>query len=110
MTCTPVPKERKGDQVMDIGGEIHMDVWGPSPIKTMGGHAYYVSFTNDKSRYTQVHLLNHKSDMFNAYCKFEAWLKTQHSALIKALCSDQGGAYVSNMFLKHLLSHGKVRK
>ena len=49
MTCTPVPKEHESDRATDIGGEIHTDVWGPLPIKTMGGCAYYVSFTNDKS-------------------------------------------------------------
>src|SRR6266481_6855996 len=60
MTHTPVPKEHEGDQATDIGSEIHTDVWGLSPIKTMGGRAYYISFTNDKSRYMQVHLLNRK--------------------------------------------------
>ena len=48
--------------------------------------------------------------MFDAYCRFEAWLKTQHGASIKALRSDRGGEYLSNTFSKHLSSHGTVRK
>ena len=110
MTRTPVPKERKGAHSTVVGAEVHTDVWGLSPIKTMGAQAYYVSFTDDKSRFTQVHLLSHKSDVFDAYCKFEAWLKTQYGISIKALRSDRGGEYMSNKFTQHLTSHGMVKR
>jgi hypothetical protein len=61
MTHKPVPRERAGERANKFGVEVHSDVWGPSPIKTMGGKAYYVSFTDDKTRHTQVHLLTHKA-------------------------------------------------
>jgi hypothetical protein len=74
----------------------------------MGRQAYYVSFTNDKSHYTQTHLLSHKSDTFNAYLQFEAWLKMQHSASIKIVRSDWGGEFLSAEFSDHLKSKGTV--
>ena len=44
-----VPRERQGERAKELGGEIHTDVWGPSPMKTIGGKSYYISFTDDHS-------------------------------------------------------------
>jgi hypothetical protein len=102
MMCKPVPHKREGERANEFGAEVHSDVWGPSPIKTIGGKAYYVSFTDDKTRHTQVHLLTHKSNTLRAYVKFEAWAQTQHGAKIKALHTNHGGEYLSNAFGAHL--------
>ena len=104
-----VPRERQGDRAKELGGEIHTDVWGPSPMKTLGGKAYYVSFTDDYSRHTRIHLLVHKSDAYQAYLTYEAWLNTQHKANIKVLRSDRGGEYLSGEFSKHLQEKGTIR-
>ena len=29
---------------------VHTDVWGPSPVSSLGGSRYYVTFINDFSR------------------------------------------------------------
>ena len=88
MTCKPVPKERSGKNVESPGGEVHTDVWGPSPVKSLGGKLYYISFTDDKTRYSRVYLLALKSEAFRAYLSFEAWMKKQHSMKIKQLRSN----------------------
>ena len=44
MTHKPVPKERSGKHANVPGGEVHTDVWGPSPIQTLGGRTYYITF------------------------------------------------------------------
>ena len=31
---------------------IHTDVWGPSPITSIGGSRYFVVFVDDYSRYS----------------------------------------------------------
>ena len=49
MTCEPSPKERTGCCANNFGGEVHTDMWGPSPIKSLGGKMYYISFTDDKT-------------------------------------------------------------
>ena len=40
-----------------FGDEVHLDLWGPSPIQSPGGKVYYVSFTDDHTRYTCLYLL-----------------------------------------------------
>ena len=54
-----------------LGGEVHTDWWGLSPVKSLGGKLYYVSFTDDKTHYMWVYLLAHKSDTLKAYLLFE---------------------------------------
>ena len=81
-------------------------MWGPSPVKSLGGKQYYISFTDDKTRYTQVYLLALKSEAFKAYLSFQAWIKTQHDASVKQLHSDSGGEYLSSEFSTHLNTHG----
>src|SRR5882724_6107519 len=106
----PIPKERSGKCADSPGVEIHTDVWGPSPVKSLGGKLYYISFTDNKTCYTRVYLLALKSEAFKAYLSFKAWLKTQHGTKIKQLHSDRGGEYLSNEFDAHLATHGIERR
>ena len=78
LTHKPAPKERSGKCTDSPWVEIYTDMWGPSPVKSLGGKQYYISFTNDKMHYTHVYLLTLKSEGFQAYLLFGAWLKTQH--------------------------------
>src|SRR5882724_6112456 len=110
LTCKPVPKERNGKRADSPGAEVHTDVWGPSPVKSLGGKLYYISFTDDKTRYTCVYLLALKSEAFKAYLSFEAWLKTQYGTKIKRLRLDCGGEYLSNEFNAHLTTHRIERR
>jgi hypothetical protein len=88
MTRTSVPKERQGGRAKAFGDKIHSDIWGPSPIKTLGGKSYYSTFTDDHTSETHTHLMVHKSDTFDSYRKFEAWAETQMDSHIKVLQSD----------------------
>jgi hypothetical protein len=57
-TCKPVPKACEGERATEFGGEIHSDLWGPAPVSTICGHPYYVTFTDDKTWVTYLHLLH----------------------------------------------------
>jgi len=102
----PIPKERSGKPANSPGEEIHTDMWGPSPVKLLSGKLYYISFTDDKTCYTCVYLLALKSEGYQAYLSFEAWLRTQHGTQINQLCSDHGREYLSNEFRMHLAAQG----
>jgi hypothetical protein len=110
MTRKPIKKERREPRAEKFGDEIHSDVWGPSTTQTKGGRKYYVSFTDDSTRYSHVELLKKKSDSFDAYKNFEAWVKTQHDAKIKRLRSDRGGEFTSDEFAAHLRSQGTEQR
>src|SRR5271155_296226 len=93
-----------------VGEEIHSDLWGPAPVETINHKRYYISFTDDYSRYSNVYFLNAKDEAFTAYQYYEAWMKTQHNVQIKSLHSDRGGEYLSEEFSNHLKKAGTTRK
>ncbi len=35
-----------------FGAEVHTDLWGPSPVASMGGRKYYITFTDDHTHYS----------------------------------------------------------
>ena len=74
-TQKPIKKVRETPRAAKFGDEIHSDVWGPSPIQTPGHKEYYVSFTDDSTRWTHLQLLATKDSVFEAYKNFKAWAK-----------------------------------
>jgi hypothetical protein len=96
----------RGECAQAFGDEIHSNVWGPARIESLGGRKYYVSFTDDAIRWTTIFLLRQKSDTFDAYKSFTAWVKTQFSIDIKCLHCDRAGEYLSMEFLAFLDKNG----
>jgi hypothetical protein len=110
-TRKPIKKVRETPRATKFGNEIHLDVWGPSPVKTPGHKEYYVSFTDDFSRWTHLQLLATKDGVFQAYKDFEAWARLNFGIkAFKVLRSDRGGEYLGKEFSSYLSSQGTVRK
>ena len=105
-TRKPIGKERDPPRRENLGDEVHTDLWGPSPVQTPGHSQYYVSFTDDHTRYTTLYLQKTKAEMFASYKSYEAWLSTQFDVKIKCLHSDRGGKYLSKEFSQHLQLKG----
>ena len=55
---------------------IHSDVWGPSPISTIGGSRYFVIFVDDFSRYTWIYLFKNRSELYQIYRDFTKMIET----------------------------------
>jgi hypothetical protein len=53
-----------------------------------GGFQYFITFTNDLSRYGYVHLMKHKFETFEKFKKFQNEVENQHGKKTKALQSD----------------------
>jgi transposase InsO family protein len=100
-----IKKEREGKLAKAFSNEIHTDVW-TSPLNSLGGRKYYITFTDDHSCYTITRLLKAKSEVFQAYKDFMAWALTQHSTKIKQLHSDRGSEYIGDKFNKYLNEQG----
>jgi hypothetical protein len=109
-TRLPIAKIRQGDRATKVGEEVHTDIWGPARVATRKGQCYYITFTDDYSRWIYVEFLSQKSDAFEAYKRYEAWTKTQFNARIKILHSDCGGEYTSEEFQTYLKSRGMEMK
>jgi hypothetical protein len=76
----------------------------------LGGWHYYVSFTDDWSRWTVVCLLRQKSEAFKAFKDFYAWVLTQLEKRVKCLHMDRGGEYLSDAFISFLDKKGIEQK
>ena len=87
---------------------VHSDVWGPANPQSYNRKLYYVSFTDDYTRWTTVYCIGQKLEVFQKYKEYEALLKTQHGNQIKLLQWDQGGEFLSNEFTNHLKKNGTL--
>ena len=102
----PIQKERDAPLADAFGAEVHTDLWGPLPTPSLGGHKYYVTFTDDHICYTSAKILCSKDQTLNAYKAYAAWVHTQHGAWIKWLHSDRGGEYTGTDFMVFLQGKG----
>ena len=81
---------------------IHSDVCGPINIRARGGYQYFITFTDDYSRYGYLYLLHHKSEAFEKFKEFRAEVEKQLAKDINAIRSDRGGEYLSDSVIDHL--------
>jgi hypothetical protein len=54
-------------QAQAFSEEIHSNLWGPSPVVTIGSCKYYVTFTDKYTLYMHLDLLKTKDQTFAAY-------------------------------------------
>jgi hypothetical protein len=64
---------------------IHTDVCGPMSTTGRKGFQYFITFTDDLSRYGYVYLMKHKSETFEKFKEFQHKVENQHGKKIKAL-------------------------
>jgi transposase InsO family protein len=85
---------------------MHSDVCGPMSISARDGSRYFVTFTDDFSRYGYVYLMRHKSESFKKIKEFKAEVENQLGKKIKVFITDRDGEYLSGEFRGYLKAHG----
>ena len=80
---------------------IHTDVCGPLNVSARGNYNYFLTFTDDFSRYGYVYLLRYKSEVFEKFKEFRTEVEKQTGLSIKTLRSDRGGEYLSTEILDY---------
>ncbi|KAL0379301.1 UNVERIFIED_CONTAM: Transposon Ty2-B Gag-Pol polyprotein [Sesamum radiatum] len=85
---------------------VHTDVCGPLSIPARGGFSYFITFTDDHSRYGYVYLMRYKSEAFRRFKEYRLEVENQTNRKIKALRSDRGGEYLSGEFIDYLKENG----
>ena len=68
-----VPKVQISPPAQNFGDKVHTDIWGPVTIATCQGRRYFITFTDDATRYTITFLLCTKDEALEAYKSYEAW-------------------------------------
>ena len=85
---------------------VHTDVWGPTPVSSLGGYRFYVTFIDDFSRKVWAYFLKHKSYVFETFKKWKAEVENQTGLKVKCLRSDNGGEYDKSEFKTFCAAEG----
>nr|GFA95287.1 retrotransposon protein, putative, Ty1-copia subclass [Tanacetum cinerariifolium] len=102
------PYSHQMERAKDLLGLIHTDVSDPFRTVSRQGASYFVTFTDDFSRYGYVYLLKHKHEVFETFKVFQKKVENKLGKTIKSLCSYRGGEYMNQEFLDHLKEHGII--
>ena len=85
---------------------VHTDLCGKMGVKSIGGAEYFISFTDDKTRYSWVYPLKTKDQAFDCFLEWKASVERSSGKKLKTIRSDNGGEYTSKKFEAYLKSVG----
>ena len=85
---------------------VHTDVCGPMQTQSFGGSGYFITFTDNYSRYCKTYFLRKKSKALEKFKEFKASVETELGMKIKAFRADRGGEYMSEEFKSYLKECG----
>ena len=105
---TKRPFKAKGYRATKLLELVHTDVCGPMCVQARGRYEYFVTFTNNYSRYGFVYLMRQKFETFDKSREYKAEAEKQLGVHIKQLQSDRGGEYLSGEFEFYLTQEGIV--
>ena len=77
---------------------IHTDLSGTLRVPSVGGISYFLTFTDDYSKYTTVYLLKTKDEVYSKFVEYKAYVENKFNTKIKALRSDNGTEYTNHRF------------
>ena len=77
-------------------------------VEACGRYRYFLTFTDNFSRYGYIYLMKHKSETFEKFKEFQSEVENHCDKKIKFLRSDRGGEYLSYEFGLHLKQRGIV--
>ncbi|CAL2240845.1 unnamed protein product [Prunus armeniaca] len=80
----------RSEKLLEI---IHTDICGPFPTQTHDGFKYFITFTDDFSRYGYVYLISEKSKALDMFKVYKAEVENQLDSKIKVVRSDRGGEF-----------------
>jgi len=92
--------DTRSKEILDL---IHSNMCGPFSSKSLRGHFYYLTFSDDHSRNTWLYLVKTKDKVFENFKEFRFEVETLTKRKIKTLTSENGGEYTS----KELISYCK---
>ena len=71
------------EQATDLLEIIHTDVCDLMSVKAHGRYRYFLTFTDDLSRYGYIYLMKHKSETFEQFKEFQSEMENHRDKKIK---------------------------
>ena len=69
---TKTPFSGTVERATDLLEIIHTDVCGPMSVEAHGDYHYFLTFTDDLSRYGYIYLMKHKYETFEKFKEFQS--------------------------------------
>ncbi|CAN1279836.1 Retrovirus-related Pol polyprotein from transposon TNT 1-94 [Linum perenne] len=85
---------------------LHMDLFGPTNIQSLGGKLYEFVVVDDFSRFTWVFFLAKKDECFQKFTEFAHQITNSLDLQIRTIRSDNGGEFTSSCFENFCSSFG----
>jgi transposase InsO family protein len=89
---------------------LFLDLCGPLPVVSLGGAKYFLTITDDYSKYLVVYCIKTKSEAITKFKEYIALTKNQFGKYPKALRSDNGGEFKSHEWTDLCTSLGIQRQ
>jgi transposase InsO family protein len=88
------------------GQLVHMDIVGPSRVRSMGDKWYVLIIIDDHSHYSWVFFLESKDEVFEHFRSLALRLNNEHHNYLKVIHSDNGTEFRNVSFDQFCLEHG----
>jgi transposase InsO family protein len=85
---------------------FHMDIVGPSGVRSVGDKWYALVIVDDYSHYSWVFFLESKDEVFEHFRSLALRLNNEHPNCLKAIRSDTGTEFMNASFNQFCLEHG----
>ena len=98
--------DSRAQGILDL---VHSDVCGPMSPASLSGCLYYVIFIDDCSRKCWIYFLKAKSDTFDKFKEYKAFIEKQTGKHIRTLRTNNGGEVESVQF-KDFYKEARITK
>uniref|UniRef100_T1IUJ8 Integrase catalytic domain-containing protein n=1 Tax=Strigamia maritima TaxID=126957 RepID=T1IUJ8_STRMM len=85
---------------------LHMDLWGPCRVPSLGGSHHLLCIVDDSTYYTWIFSLKRKSQTFDTYKNFHNRIERLSGYKIKTIRTDRRGEFTAGEFEDFLTSQG----
>ena len=86
-------KGKRSSRVTNLLQLIHTDICGPFPTELENEEQYFITFTDDYSRYGYIFLINEKLESLDTFKIYKADVENQLNKRIKSVRSDSRGEF-----------------
>jgi len=72
---------------------IHTDICGPITPIAIGEYMYFITFTDDFSRYGWIYLLHEKSESLDSFKEFKVVVELKFNTQVKCVHFNRGSEF-----------------
>ena len=81
---------------------VHSDVCGPMSVDSIGGSRYFITFTDNYSRFVVTYTMRYKDEALDKFKEYVAMAETKFGYKVTKTRNDNGGEYCSKLFEDYL--------